>query len=94
MKRPLGALHALAAHAAFLRRSLTQKEARAVISVAFTCIALWARDEKVRIPHFGTFSVRTRKRRTVRNPQTKELMQLPATKVLHFRPAKAQRGLR
>jgi len=38
---------------------------------------------------FGTFSVSARKERTAKNPQTKELMTVPAKKVAKFKPGKA-----
>ncbi|HEY0883049.1 MAG TPA: HU family DNA-binding protein, partial [Archangium sp.] len=39
-------------------------------------------------PGFGTWSIRTRKARKIRNPQTNEIMKLKATKTIGFRPAK------
>jgi DNA-binding protein HU-beta len=43
-------------------------------------------------PKFGTWSVRTRKARLIRNPQTGAPIQLPATKTIGFRPAKESRA--
>jgi len=77
-----------------LTNHISLVEAEKVLKTVLRVVATYAARGSVRLPKFGTFSVRTRKGRTVRNPRTKELMQLPATKVLHFRPAKAQRGLR
>ncbi len=39
-------------------------------------------------PGFGTWTIRTRKARKIRNPQTEEIMNLGATKTIGFRPAK------
>lgn len=50
-----------------------------------------AKDEEVRIPGFGTFSVSHRKARKGRNPRTGEAMQIAATKVPKF---KAGKGLK
>ncbi len=43
---------------------------------------------KVLIPRFGTFKTRTRKSRTVLNPQTKEPMVLPAEEFLAFKASR------
>jgi nucleoid DNA-binding protein len=49
---------------------------------------------KVHIPGLGIFMIRTRVARTIRNPVTKELMQIPESKTIAFRPdAKARRAL-
>jgi DNA-binding protein HU-beta len=46
------------------------------------------RGDKVQWAGFGTFSVARRQARTGVNPSTKERMQLPATVVAKFKPAK------
>ena len=43
---------------------------------------------EVRIPDFGTFKVAKRKAREGRNPATGETIQIPATNVPKFTPAK------
>lgn len=43
----------------------------------------------VTVPGLGTFSRATRKARRIRNPQTKELMQLSETTTVKFTAAKA-----
>jgi nucleoid DNA-binding protein len=45
-----------------------------------------ASDRKVQIQGFGTFFAKTRKARMGRNPQTKEPMQIPASKTVTFKP--------
>ena len=42
--------------------------------------------EKVTLVGFGTFSVTERKARTGRNPRTGKPMEIPAKKVVKFRP--------
>ena len=42
--------------------------------------------EKVTLVGFGTFSVNERKARTGRNPRTGKPMEIPAKKVVKFRP--------
>lgn len=50
-----------------------------------------AKGEDVALVGFGSFSVRTQKARTARNPQTGEKVQVPAKKVVTF---KAGKGLK
>lgn len=46
-------------------------------------------DRGIVLQGFGTFEARTRKERKQRNPQTGEIMALPAKRVLTFRMAKS-----
>ncbi|MBI2570307.1 MAG: HU family DNA-binding protein [Candidatus Schekmanbacteria bacterium] len=43
---------------------------------------------RVTLVGFGTFDVRERASRTGVNPQTKDKMQIPAMKSVHFKPGK------
>ena len=43
--------------------------------------------DKITLPGLGTFSVAKRARRKGRNPQTGEVITIPASKVPKFRPA-------
>jgi len=45
--------------------------------------------EEVSIAGLGIFTVKSRKARQARNPRTGEMVNVPATKVPKFRPAKA-----
>jgi DNA-binding protein HU-beta len=45
-------------------------------------------DGEVRLMGFGTFTVKHRKARTARNPQTGEAVKVPAKNVVHFKPSK------
>ena len=47
------------------------------------------KNKKFYYPTFGTFSLRSRKARTGRNPQTGESIQIKASKSVGFKPAKA-----
>jgi len=47
-----------------------------------------AEGEKVQLVGFGTFEVRERAAREGRNPRTKEVIQIPASKVPVFKPGK------
>ncbi len=46
-----------------------------------------ANNDKVQLIGFGTFSVVEKEARTGINPQTKEKIQIPARKVVKFKPA-------
>jgi len=68
---------------------LTKKSAAELIDVVFDNIGTAVKkDSRFSYPGFGTWSIRTRKARKIRNPQTNEIMKLKATKTIGFRPAK------
>lgn len=68
---------------------ITQKEAVSIVSNVLDIIKeeLIAEGD-VRLVDFGTFKIGDRKARTGRNPATGELMQIAASKVVKFKPAK------
>lgn len=72
------------------KANLTKKDAEAALK-AFTDVV--AEDlkngGKVQLVGFGTFEVRERAARTGRNPQTKEEIQIPASKAPAFKAGKA-----
>lgn len=45
------------------------------------------KDKRFTYPGFGTFTVRTRKARKGRNPQTGAIINIPASKTIGFRPS-------
>jgi DNA-binding protein HU-beta len=47
------------------------------------------RGEKVQWLEFGTWSIKERAARPGRNPQTKELIEIPAKQVVKFSPSKS-----
>ncbi len=68
---------------------LTKKNAAQIIDVVFANIGKAVKkDVRFSYPGFGTWSLRTRKARKIRNPQTNEIMKLKASKTIGFRPAK------
>lgn len=68
---------------------MTKKDAAEVLEVVFNTIGKAVKkDARFSYPGFGTWSIRTRKARKIRNPQTNEMMKLKATKTIGFRPAK------
>lgn len=67
-----------------------KKDAEKVVNAVFdTIIAQVAEGNDVRIVGFGTFERRERKEREGCNPQTKEKIVIPASKVPAFKPGKA-----
>jgi DNA-binding protein HU-beta len=70
------------------RARLTKKDAEEFADILFEELAAAVRkDGRAAWPDFGVFSVRSRKSRQIRNPQTRELMQLEMTKTIGFRTA-------
>ena len=68
---------------------MTKKAAAEVLDVAFSNIGRAVKKEvRFSYPGFGTWSMRSRKARRIRNPQTNEMMKLKASKTIGFRPAK------
>lgn len=68
---------------------LTKKNAAEILDVVFSNIGKAVKkDARFSYPGFGTWSLRSRKARKIRNPQTNEIMKLKASKTIGFRPAK------
>ncbi|MBO5269706.1 MAG: HU family DNA-binding protein [Clostridia bacterium] len=69
---------------------VSKKEATAVVEATFDTIATaMANGDKVQIIGFGTFEARERAEREGLNPQTKEKVMIPASKVPAFKAGKA-----
>ena len=64
---------------------LNKRDAERALN-AFTSVLTdaLAKGERVQLVNFGTFEVRDRKARTGRNPQTKEIIAVPPTRVPVF----------
>lgn len=61
-----------------------------VINKAFKSMgAAFVRGERVAIPEFGVFTVKTRNARQGRNPRTGEPLQIPESRNVSFKAAKA-----
>ena len=68
---------------------LTKKSAAEILDVVFSNIGKAVKkDARFSYPGFGTWSLRSRKARNIRNPQTNAIMKLKASKTIGFRPAK------
>lgn len=69
---------------------IMKKEATATVNAIIAAIKeALAKGEDVRLTGFGIFSVKKRKARTGRNPQTGKALKIPAKKVVRFSPGKA-----
>lgn len=68
----------------------SKKDAEKAVNAVFASIEeALAKNEKVQLVGFGTFEVKDRAERTGRNPQTKETIIIPASKVPGFKAGKA-----
>jgi len=68
--------------------SLSKRLAGDVIDATFEAISKAVKkDKRFAYPGFGTFTVRSRKARKGRNPQTGEEIKIKASKTVGFKPA-------
>jgi len=74
--------------------NLTKKEAGDIVSEVFELMTAALKDgNKVDITGFGKFEVKTRAARTGINPQTKEAIEIPASKIPGFKASKGLKDL-
>jgi len=67
---------------------LNKRAAGDVIDTTFEALArAIKKDKRFQVPGFGTFMVRSRKARKVRNPQTGAEIAVNASKTVGFKPA-------
>ena len=78
------------------KTGLTLKDSKIVVDAIFSTVpkegiiaAELKSGRKVQITGFGTFQVRKRKKREGRNPQTGEMIEIPATKFPAFSAGRA-----
>ncbi len=68
---------------------MTKKSAAELLDNVFKNIGNAVRAEaRFSYPGFGTWMLRQRKARKIRNPQTNEMMKLEPSRTIGFRPAK------
>ncbi|MGF1494685.1 MAG: HU family DNA-binding protein [Microcoleaceae cyanobacterium] len=66
---------------------------KAVIDMAFDTLSEEIKKgEKVALPNFGTFIPKDRPATTKTNPETGETVDIPARKVINFRPAQPKQA--
>ena len=72
------------------KASLSKKDSEAAVNAALEAISAALQDgDKVQLVGFGSFEVKKRAARTGRNPRTKEVVEIPASKVPVFKAGKA-----
>ena len=77
-------------NAAAEKAGLSKKDTEAAVNAAIEVItAAMAGGDKVQLVGFGAFEVKKREERVGRNPQTKQTIKIPATKVPVFKAGKA-----
>ncbi|MCP4546486.1 MAG: HU family DNA-binding protein [bacterium] len=73
-----------------VKADLTKKACSEIIEATFEVMGKNIKKEKrFSYPGFGTWTVRKRKARTGRNPQTGEQIKIKASKTVGFKPATA-----
>lgn len=74
------------------KSGLTQKDVKTTLDATLAVItSTLAKGDEINLVGFGSFSVKTQKERTGRNPKTGEKLTIPAKKVPSF---KAGKGLK
>ncbi len=74
--------------------ALTKKAAAALVDGLFATLAKTLKKEgRYSYPGFGTWTVRARKARAGRNPQTGATIKIKASKTVAFKPAKDLKGI-
>lgn len=69
---------------------VTKKDAERIVNATFDTIAAqMAAGERVQVSGFGIFETKQRQARVGRNPLTKEAIEIPASTLPTFKPAKA-----
>ena len=72
------------------KSGLTRKDSEKAVNAAFDAITeSLVKGDKVSLVGFGAFEVKERAARTGRNPQTKEEITIPASRVASFKVGKA-----
>lgn len=73
---------------------LTKKAGAEIIDTVFESLQQTIKqEEKFTFPGFGTFTLRHRKARSGTDPRTKQTIQIPESKTVGFKPAKAFKEL-
>ena len=71
------------------KSGVSKKDAERVLNAAIDAVSVSvAKGERVQISGFGTFEAKERNPRIGRNPQTKQAIEIPATRVPTFKPSK------
>lgn len=73
--------------------TLSQVDARKIVQGTFDAIIeTLVQQGRIELRNFGVFEVKTRKPRRARNPRTGEPVQVPARRVVTFKPGRLMEG--
>ena len=73
---------------------ITKKDTGDLIDAIFEVVSQAVKDEgRFSYPNFGTFTVKERKARQGRNPRTGDVIEIPASKTVNFKPAPTLKDL-
>uniref|UniRef100_A0A7C2K4Q3 Integration host factor subunit beta n=1 Tax=candidate division WOR-3 bacterium TaxID=2052148 RepID=A0A7C2K4Q3_UNCW3 len=79
----------------YQQTGLPKKDIQLVVNMFLDSVKkAFFRGERVELRGFGVFEVKHRKSRVGRNPKTKEVIKIPARKVVTFKPSKLVKGLK
>ena len=69
---------------------LSKKDSEKAVNTVIDAITeALVKGDKVQLVGFGVFEVKSRAARSGRNPRTKEIIEIPASKIPQFKPGKA-----
>ena len=81
-------------NAAAEKAGVAKKDAEKILNASLEAITeAMVAGEKVQVSGFGTFESKQRGARVGRNPQTKETIEIPATKVPTFKPSQTLKNI-
>ncbi len=70
--------------------SLRKQDVALAVDILLDTMARALADgRRVELRGFGSFSIRTRKPRSTKNPRTKKVMEIPSRKTVHFSMSKS-----
>ena len=73
--------------------ALSQVDARKIVQGTFDAIVTTLVEQgRIELRNFGVFEVKTRKPRRARNPRTGEPVEVPARRVVTFKPGRLMEG--
>jgi DNA-binding protein HU-beta len=74
---------------------MSKRGAESAVDATFAALTrAIKKDKRFQLPAFGTFSVKSRKARTGRNPRTGEVISIKASRTVGFKPApRLKKGL-
>lgn len=79
----------------YQQTGLPKKDIQLVVNLLLDSVRnAFLREERIELRGFGVFEVKNRKSRVGRNPKTREVINIPARKVVTFKPSKLIKELK